>query len=195
MNPTYKKQVFIAFFIVFLLFVIVGSFFLFFFEKKDSSYHLDDFYVSFETSDILSIKNTLPISDTVGRNLDGTGTEDGVQGYVSFSVKNKGKNDIPFEIFITKQDVDNYTEIKESYVKLLLTDENNQPLKGFDGNSVPSFADLSFLNDKPSSKYIYSASLKAGESKKYILKIWLSDLYAISLNEERFSVDVDVRVK
>ena len=92
-----------------------------------------------------------------------------------------------------KKAYENEKQISENYVKFYLTDMNDEAFDGFQGNLIPTFHDFSYISNKPSSKLLFSDSLsKKGEEKKYRLRVWLSDRYVISFDEEWFSVDVDV---
>ena len=194
MDKAYRRQVKLAFFIVFLLFLFVAIFSFFYYRHKSLTDYSDLLDVSFQTSDVVVLKNTIPISDTLGRNIDGEHIDKGVQGYVDFTIKNKSNELISYDIILTKQVVEG-EEIKDSFVKFYLTDYEDIPFSGFNGNYVPSFADLNYLSDKPSSKLLLSDQINKNEEKKYRLRVWLSDRYSISFTEESFSVDVDVRVK
>lgn len=194
MNSTFFKHVKIALLIVCVAFVIVGVYFLFFYQKKDDSNNQKYLSVQFNTSDVLLLKNTLPVSDSIGKSFDGKGTEEGIQGYLEFSVKNKKDTDISYEIIVTEQNTKE-DKIKDSFVKMYLTDNQDNPLEGFERSYVPTFYDFYYLVDKPSSKLLFEDSLKKGESKKYRLRVWLSDKYSLSFEPEEFSFDVDVRAK
>ena len=154
----------------------------------------DKIEVKFETSDIVDINNKLPISDEIGKSYNGTGIEEKIEGYSSFSIENNNDRKVNYEIYLTKKtNIDN--EIKSNYIKLYLTDENNNPYDGFDQNKIVSYYDLYSLNDKPGSKLLYKGSLVSGGSKKFILRSWVSDTYVISRNEETFNFDIDAKIK
>ena len=192
MNQAYKKQVKTAFLIVFLFFLVAGVFLVIHFHKPKEVIDKEKIQVSFQSSDILTLKNTLPIADKLGMTLDGEGTEEGVQGYLEFSVKNLSDGVVDYDIALTRQDMSE-KQISENYVKFFLTDMNDEAFDGFQGNLIPTFHDFSYISNKPSSKLLFSDSLsKKGEEKKYRLRVWLSDRYVISFDEEWFSVDVDV---
>ena len=193
MNSTFKKHVKLALLIVCVVFVMVGIYFLFFYHKKgvNNQKYLS---IQFNTSDVLLIKNTLPVSDAIGKSFNGEGTEDGIQGYVEFSIKNKKEDTVSYEIIITEQ-ATKEDKIKDNFVKMYLTDNQDTPLEGFERSYVPTFYDFYYLTDKPSSKLLFSDSLEKGESKTYRLRVWLSDRYSISFEPEEFSFDVDVLAK
>ena len=179
-------------FLFIICIICVAAFFIFktiFNQKNINSKNLD---VKFLSSDILMIDNKLPVSDTLAKSFDGTGTADGVQGYVEFSVTNLSNKKTTYEILLNKQKID-FDEIKENYIKIFLTDENDIALSGFDKNKVPNFAEFSFLKDKPGSKLIYTESISANETKTFRLRMWVSDTYTYTNYLEGFCVDIDVQ--
>ena len=147
----------------------------------------------FEDTKVVTLKSILPISDTLGRNLDGKGTEDGVQGYVEFSIRNNSNKDAKYEIYIIPKEVEK--EIKGNYIKFYLTDNINNPVAGYEKNLLPTYNDLLSIVDKPEARLLYRDKIKAKEKKKFILRSWLSDSFGISDRDSEFSYEVGVRVK
>ncbi len=194
MNKTFFKQVKIAAFIVCIFFVVAIVYFLFFYSNKDIEDKQKNLSVRFNSSDIILLKNTLPISDQLGKDNDGNTGEESVQPYLEFSVKNLNNKSMNYDIILTQQFTEK-NQIKDNYVKLYLTDDKDTSMDGFQGNFVPTFYDFYYLTDKPSSKLLFSDSLEKGESKTYRLRVWLSDRYSISFEPEEFSFDVDVLAK
>ena len=192
MEKSFKKNVILALFIVFLIFLIYFFGTYSYFQKEKGHYHVDNNILSvrFDTTDI----NHLPVSDVIGKSFNGRGTEDGIQGYVEFSITNTGSQKTKYEIFSTKQVV-SADEIKDNYLKFYLTDDKNVPVRGFERHLIPTYNDFPCLSDKPSSKLLYEGVLAGGASDHFILRIWVSDSYTISSILEEFKVDIDVRVK
>ncbi len=194
MNQVFNKQVKLAFIIVFCLFLMAGVYFFLFYNKSEYRNDSKGLSVRYSSSNIVTIKNTLPISDSLGKEFDGSGTEEGVQAYLEFTVKNVRNYTIPYDIILTKQH--NHDEIiSDNFIKFYLTDAKDQPLPGFEKSSMPTFYDLYYLTDKPASKQLYQDSLAAGEEKTYHLRMWLSDQYTISFDPEYYSVDVGVHIR
>lgn len=194
MNQLFNKQVKLAFMIVFCLFLVAGVYFFLFYDRSEYRKDSKGLSVQYSSSNIVTIKNTLPISDTLGREFDGKGSDDGIEGYLEFTVKNVRNYTIPYDIILTKQ----YTYddlISDNYIKFYLTDTKNQPLPGFEKNVLPTFYDLYYLTDKPSSKQLYQDTLAAGEEKTYRLRVWVSDQYTLSFQPEYFSFDVGVHIQ
>ena len=193
MNKKNKKQVLLAFLIVFILFMISLVVAFFYYRNQDKKNNDNLLKVKFKSSDVITIENRLPMSDEFGKNLDGTGTEEGVQGYVEFSIKNENSKDVDYIVYLTKQDV-SITELRGDYIKFYFTDIADNPMTGFEKNMLPSFNDLTSLVDMPEGRLVYNGSLESGEEKSFKLRAWLSDTYTISDTEEGFSVDVNVKV-
>jgi len=194
MNKNFKHFE-IAVLITTLFCVIAMCIMLVFIIKRDNemikNQKLD---VVFDTSDIITIENKLPISDEIGKHYEGYGMEENIEGYSTFSITNPIDRKITYEIYLTKQD-SNIKTIKSNYVKFYLTDENNNPYKGFDQNKMVNYHDLYILNDKPGSVLLYRSTLMGNKTAKFKLRMWLSDSYGINQEKENFSVDIDARIR
>lgn len=160
-------------------------------EFRKLSYRVD---AKFLNTDIVELNNKLPLSDEIGKNYNGTGMEKEVEGYSIFTVSNPNDRKVNYEIYITKMDIEK-DEIKSNYIKFYLTDDNNNPLDGYEKNKIKSYHDLYSLSDKPGSRLIYKGSLVSSASKNFILRTWVSDTYAFNKKEEGFKFDIDVRIK
>ena len=148
--------------------------------------------IVYELDDYITIKNKLPLSDAIGKQYDGSLVEEGTESYIEFSIVNEDDDLALYEIFLTRNHI-TPREIKENYIKLYLTDEDDQPVIGFDKNRLPVFSDLPYLIDKPSSKLLYTDIIEGHSTKKYRLRAWLSDSYSISSLPETFQFEVDVK--
>lgn len=179
--------------VVSLVIVVFGIIlFLIWYQNKRNSY---DIQVHFDSSNSLYIINKLPTSDLIGKTFNGEGTEDGVQGYIEFSVYNPASVNIRYEIYVTEKSLHSLPKIKGNYVKFYLTDENDNPLNGFDTRKLPTFSDLNVLKDKPGSKLLYKGFLHSDETQQLKLRVWLSDSYSMSAStgEKAFSCEIQVR--
>lgn len=186
----YKKQMICAFIIVIILFVL--SIILISYVISNTPGKIDKkLSVNYTPSSSIKIDNSLPISDTLGKNI----TESNInQGYVEFTVKNDNDEDVNFQVFITKLNQEDEA-IKGNYIKYYLTDNNNVPVDGFEKNLLPTYDNLYYLNDKPSSKLLYNGKIKANSRKKLILRVWVSDSYALSDTKDEFSFTIGVKGK
>ncbi len=186
-----KKFLSLCVFLFLILIVIIyGNY-----RKKESHKVLnnDKLFVRFESSDIIEIQNKLPVSDTLGKKFNGQGTEEGVQGYLEFSVTNKDRKKMYYEVLATEQAIEG-KKISDKYVKLYLTDSDNNPLSGFELNSVPVYYTFPFSKDRLSSKLLYRGIISGESSEVLKLHMWLSDNYRVSTNLESFKIDIDVKV-
>lgn len=148
-----------------------------------------DVYMEATTLSV-NIKDLLSVSEEFGRTIkDDNG---GSFGYVDIELINEAKEKRNFELFVTDTTIDN-KKISPNYVKLYVTDENNKPLDNFDTNSSPTFSNLNYLKDKPSSKLLLKGSLDAEEHRNIILRTWISDSFVVNNGQYSFSYDLGVR--
>lgn len=160
-------------------------------DYKKSSYKLD---VKFLDNSIVKLTNDLPISDEIGKNYTGKGIESGIAEYKNFTISNNNDGKVEYEIYLTKSN-GKTKNIRSNYIKVYLTDKNNNPLKGFDTKGIKSYYDLSSLDNKIGSKLLYRGYLNSGESDDFILRSWVADTYILSSEEEVFNYSIDVRIK
>lgn len=173
-----------------IIIVVIVVFFGFYINNKRNISN-SDISVKFESSDIVTIDSKLAISDLLGKSLTNDTTEDGVFGFVDFSVINNTSKQVNFEINLVKQNVIGPV-IKDNYIKLYLTDTND---KEFGNKSlIPNFNQLNNSKSNNNGKTLFVDSLAAKEKKKFRLRAWLSDSYIVSDVKESFSFDVNVDV-
>lgn len=187
----YKKQLITAFLIVFLFFFISFVAGYYFFNSKTS------LEIRYKDSEIVGIKDILPISDQLGMSYSGVNGTPGVEGYSEFSIVNTSNKNISYEIYLTDDNIsdNNDSIIKNNYVKLYLTNKNDVPFSGYDSRKIPSYYDLPVLNDIPGGKLLYRGKLQIKEIENFKLRVWLSNSYAISSNKAKkdFSFKVNIR--
>ena len=191
MIKDYKKQVILAFVVVFILFVIsmVAIIALKLIKSNNS---LKPLNISYNTSNVIKVDNSLPISDKLGKNLSMESLSESNNGFLSFSIKNSNEVEVNYDVFLTKR---SNSTIKENYIKLYLTDKEDVAYEGFNKNKIPTYNELLYLNDKPSSKLLYSGTIGAKSVEKLKLRVWVSDSYALSDSLEEYAFNVDVREK
>ena len=185
-----KRIIIVLIIIVFILFVM----FLFFlrnqFLPKRGS-NQSDVKIVYELDDFITVKNILPISDSIGKSYDGSVVQEGTQSLIDFSIVNSNSDLVVYDIYLTKNQI-SPREIKDNYVKVFLTDDRDPPLKGFDSNIIPVFSDLPYMSHKPSSKLLYSGVIEGNTTQYFRLRAWLSDSYSLSGLLETFQFDVGV---
>ncbi len=147
--------------------------------------------VDFKLGNNIKLKNILAVTDTVGKKLTGEGTRDGIQGYLEFTVNEASNRNVNYEIYVTKDTSAN--EINSDYIKLYLTDGEDEPVKGFQKNYIPSFDSLKVASDNPNGKVLYRGKISPSEEKNFKLRVWLSDSSPIEKDEKDFSLNVGVR--
>lgn len=141
----------------------------------------------------ISISNALPMTDVVGKNISVDNYKENVTGYTEFKVEPKVKDKVRYEIYLTKEDRE--LEVPIKFVKVFLTDSQDQPLEYFDESRVPTYYDLRLASSTANGKLIYSGLLKAGESKTFKLRMWVADTYELTAEEVSFSTKINVVVK
>ena len=172
-------------------FLLIIAIFVKFDEYEKRSFKIN---TVFEGDSTVQLTNKLPISDSIGKNYDGTGMEKDIESYKSFSISNPNNKRIDYDIYLTKS-VNEISDIRSSYIKLYLTDDKNVPVAGFDSKVIKSYYELYSLNGKPASQLLYSGSLAKNATDKFILRSWVADTYIISKNVEDFNFDIEVRIK
>lgn len=139
------------------------------------------------------LNNSLLLTDTMGKNLNLDNLKVGTTGYTEFEIKSKVDEKIKFEVYLLKEEAE--PEIPLQFIKVYLTDENDNVIDTFAGSSVPTFYDLKVSDINLNGKILYSGSLKNKESKKFKLRMWVADTYEITPSENIFSVKLKVGVK
>jgi len=187
-----KKQIFLALLLIIILMFLSFSLLAIYVSKKNQNQHTPSglYIAEFNPTNTVKLKNILPVSDKLGKEIDGQGTKDGVQGYVEISIENTDNVDHSYVIYLTKNQ--NKNEINGNFVVCYLTDGDDIPLTNFEKNIIPSYDELEFLLEKPDSKFLARVKLSAGEKKNYKLRSWVADTYVISLQEEDFEFTVGV---
>ena len=159
-------------------------------EKENS---LKTGYVSFSYSEAnnsyILLENALPISDKQGKELSG---EKNVFDF-NVSASYKGIDKIKYDIFA--EPVGTNT-LSEDSVKVYLTDQNDNPIEGYNGDNVPLYDDLQDYNYNGNNRYklLHSGYLTEQDSNKgYRLRIWLSSDFTDGSNQLTFSFKVNVK--
>ncbi len=187
-----KKQIFVSLFVILVLFLF--SFLFAFFYNQNKEKNKKPLLVKFNPFEVIYFTNKLPLSDTLGKEMDSKNINSNIQGYTNVLIKNSNDFSVEYDIYLTKNDI-KYNQIKENYVKLYLTDSKDNPCNGYEKNKVPSYSDLLYLSDRPNSKLLYHGFLDKNSSKSFKIRSWLSDSYVIADYIEAFSAEINVRIK
>lgn len=181
-----KKKKYLVTLIIIIIFLFIMSLFIILFLKSSRLKVNENDVILEADSNTIIIKSFLTASDEFGKIIsDNSG---GYYGYLEFSVRNVANGKRNFQLYLTKSDI-NINEISGDYVKIYLTDYNNNPFN----NNISSFNSFNYLSDRPESKYLYSDELDIREQKKYKLRVWISDNYVINDINDAFTFVISAR--
>lgn len=189
MSKTYKKQMIIFSIGAFVIIASAMVAFVFFFSDTFKS---GDVNVQFGDYDnVIHIKNDLPIGDELGKKISAEDIQDGLQGYLEFSIKETKGYKTKFEVYLKKKNV--VSEIDSNYIKLYLTNMNDKAVTGFDSNLIPSYKSLRVDSKSPTEKILYRGEINSLGEEKYKLRIWLSDASSIETEDKDFEFEIGVK--
>ncbi len=157
-------------------------------------------FVYNETSNGVTLTNAYPLSDSEGKNLTEATEED--NGYFDFNVTSTLGGDITIPYYVYAVDItgDVENKLSEDYVKVYLTDQEDQPLEKYNGE-VPLYSDLDDINaqskegQEVQGKLLYQNEFTESGVHKYRLRIWVADTYKNSDKAETFKMRVDVNTE
>lgn len=174
-----------------LLFVFSISIVVFFKSNgKKTIIKADDVYMEATTLDV-EIKDTLSVSDEFGKTI--TNTNGGSFGYVDIEIINSIDEERNFELYVTDTNKTENSLIGPTFVKMYLTDKDDNAIGEFDSSIIPSFADLGYIKTKASSKLLLKGSLEANEQYDLKLRTWISDTYSAGDGSKSFSYEIGIR--
>lgn len=182
----HKKKI-----IIFVFFIIIISLLcILYFNKKDVP--SDSVSISSNESNIIRILDKYPMSDDMGKKIEYDEDNNDVQVYYEFEVKSTASRGTNFEIYISDEKFNNI--IHSNYIKVYLTDEDNNPVSCFDNTPVPTIYYLKNSNNHIG-KQLYYGYIKAGETKKYILRIWFSDAYTLGVTQNEYDLEINAEAE
>lgn len=188
------RTLFILLILVFVaIFLLVGCLFLYFYDNSRNVKNATLVFSYSKNSSSLMVDNSMPITDSVGKNLTFSANQE-KYGYSEFSVSANmnGLESVEYEIYAVPAGV--ALELPRDYVKLYLTQGvNDLPLEGYQGN-VPTYSDLKVARMDPAGKKIYSGRLKQGEVVNFRLRMWLVDTYPITMEQRNFKIFLYAKV-
>ena len=190
MSKKNLKYILYLVFIIALLFC-VSVLIVLLFKKNDTPQEVsEDDVVFVADSNTVIIKNIISVSEDFGKTIHEE--NGGAFGYLEFSLINKVNEEKNNQIYITKQ-TPTISEINSNYITFYLTDSENNTFEPYTGNKLPSYDDFHYLEDKADSKSISTGTLKAGETKNFVLRVWIADNFVITSTEEMFSFEINAR--
>lgn len=139
------------------------------------------------------INNDLLMSDTLGKTISDDNYKNGTIGYVDIEIKSKADGKVKFELVLNKEEA--VSEVDSRFVKIYVTNYNDEPLKGYNGAQVPTYFDLKVAETDPSAKVLYSGSLKDKGEAKIRVRMWVADTLEITPDTKIFSSIFSVNVK
>ena len=132
-------------------------------------------------TNVISLVSAMPISDEEG--IKSNQKED----YFEFEISNSSKESVKYEIMLEPL-INNFNG---KFLKLYLTDENNEALKRFD-KTIPTWNEFNASNTLGSA-IIYDGYLGANETKDFRLRVWISEDYVVSDKADSFSFRINIR--
>ena len=185
------KQVLLAFFVVLIL-SLSYLFFLYMYKysisKKDN---LDDIEIKYNSINSVELKDTLPLSDKIGRTISYEDIDNNIEGYIEFSISNKTNKSVNYEIYIIRNESKN--EIDTRFVKMYLSDSDGNPLGIYNKNFSPTYYSLNYIDDFPEAKSVYKGTIDGMKKENFIFRAWVSDGYSFQSKEKIFNFSIGVR--
>lgn len=180
--------------ILFIVVIIIVFFLMLWYENMLNKDKSNAIKVSSNYKNEIILKDSFPMNDSIGKNIVYDEDNSQIQGYYEFEVESTVSYKTKYEIYAMEQYYPKVQAIHSNYIKVYLTDENNIPVMGYDTLSTPTIYTLKNSNNFVG-KRIYSGTLKPGEKKKFILRIWVSDAYSIGNIEKKYGMFVNVEAK
>lgn len=159
-----KNRAFLSLFIVVLIVFIVLLF-----SYKDDSKNMN--YVRFvDPSEKLKIESVFPITDYAGKLTEKSKDKKNI--YYNFRIKNYSEKNSTYKLLLKVNKHDN--SIDDKYVKILLSDDEDQILSKYDKDS---YLTLDYLEKEDDYYVLYKSSLGENKEDSYTLRLWISDKY------------------
>lgn len=183
----------LAILILVAVFIFIGCVFLYFSSNISDTKNAALIFSYSENSGDLVVDNSMPITDAVGKQLKFSANQE-KYGFSEFSISSNmdGLKSVDYEIYAIPVGV--AMQLPTDYVKVYLTDgENDLPIDYY-RNSVPTYRELKVSRSTPGGKRIYSGTIKNGEIKTFRLRTWLAESYPITTESYSFKMLLRVRV-
>ncbi len=175
-------------FLIVFLFILCLSLILTTFYIKNKN-RVVDVSLSSRSNNSISIKSKITMDDDHGKAIYYDKSKDKFQGYLEFEVVSKSTVKSKYEIYAVEDD---NVIIHPNYVKVYLTDENDNPVSGYEDFAVPTFYNLRVSSLNPKGKRLYYGTINPNEAKKYKLRVWFSDSYKLEQEDKNFSIKLFV---
>ncbi len=119
------------------------------------------------------IDSILPLSDEVGSNFSRSNGNANI--YYKFKIKSRVDKKTHYQILLDTKQGDKY--IDDRYIKILLSDKDDNLFKDYKTDSVKVVAGLDSNNDK---YVVHTGTLKKNGNDEFILRMWISDAFNYS---------------
>ena len=186
-----EKEVIIKrLFIVIIIFLVIVSVFYYIFNNINFKSKKSNAKVELisDGCDEIYVNDNFPMTDEVGKTFTSINKESRVNAYCKFEIKSD--KDTKYSLYLSDLDYEN--SIHSNYIKVYLTDELENPVSGFDSLSVPTFYNLRSSKNNPTDRVLLEDKIKSNKSKKYILRVWVGDAYAVGTSVNNFSMKLHV---
>lgn len=145
------------------------------------------------TQEKVVVNNELLMSDTLGKSISIDSNKNGTTGYVDIDIKSNADGKVKYEVVLVKEDAT--PEIDSKYVKVYVTNFNDEPFTEYNVSNIPTYYDLKVADTDPGAKVIYSGSLKNKGTAKIRVRMWVADTHEITAETMIFSTKLKVNVK
>ena len=182
-----KKKVVVRLLLI-LVIVVIVLLLLTLIDKAFSKKVDSDLVVTLKSDfDDIKFKDKLPLEDELGKKIKYDSDNSDVQGYYEFEVKaTKGSG--YYEIYAVEDEIKK--GIYPNYIKVYLTDDNNDPVDGYENVYAPTFYKLTTSSINPNGRRLYYGYIKEKQTKKFILRSWISDAYITNYDTRSFGFKV-----
>lgn len=184
-----NSRIYIIISLVVIMFIAICVVYIENNQNRKSSMKLD---LISNQSNIITFSDKLPINDDVGRYFKYNDDNAKVQGFYQFVITNNNDHGTFYEIYVDMGDYPNL--VHSNFIKVFLTDGDDNPVTGFNSKSVPTIYKLKNSSSSVTGKRLFRGYIKPKESKEYILRSWVGDAYSIGSYEKEIKFDVNVEV-
>ena len=125
-------------------------------------------YVHIVDNKELVIENILPLSDEVGSNFSRTNGNSNI--YYNFKIKSNADKKTHYKILLDTHKGKPF--IDDRYIKILLSDKDDNLFKEYKTDSVKVVTGLELYNKK---YLVHRGTLKKKGEEEFILRMWISD--------------------
>lgn len=149
-------------------------------------------FIYTESTNGLTILNSAPMADDVGKVLQTNVNQGITQGYFDFSIvaSSSQSKSFSYEIYMTP---DATNTLATEYVKIYLTNTSNSPYSEYSG-TVPTFSSLSTSTVDANSKILYSGTYNGTYLlQTFRLRMWIKDTYLLGNYSQFFKSKIFVK--